>query len=184
MDWSTHALAFAQAQRKKSLEELKEFMRFASISAQPAYSGVTATCAAWLASHLRASAWARGVVPTSVPTRLRQLAPYAEALRFSFMATTTCSLQSRSRNGARRPLIPMCVGTIFMAEARATAGTDVRSRQGDQSFLKTAGAPSQCLCLFEGEEEVGSGSQGLPHRQPDRSGGQLRGCLRHADPGS
>ena len=66
MDWSTHALAFAQAQRKKSLEELKEFIRFASISAQPAYAGVTAKCAAWLASHLRSVGLEHAqVVPTS-----------------------------------------------------------------------------------------------------------------------
>src|SRR5258705_13240594 len=49
---STDALTYARSQRKKFLEELKEFIRFASVSAQPRHADDTAKCAEWLADHL------------------------------------------------------------------------------------------------------------------------------------
>ena len=49
----SHALAYAKAHRRRFLGELKEFVAFPTVSAQPRYAGDLRKCAAWLASHLR-----------------------------------------------------------------------------------------------------------------------------------
>src|SRR5215468_2487974 len=49
------ALAYARATRRRSLEELKQFIRFSSVSAQPKHAGDVKRCAQWLAGNLRRS---------------------------------------------------------------------------------------------------------------------------------
>jgi len=44
--------AYARAHRRRFVEELKEFVRFPSVSAQPAHAGDVRRCAEWLAAHL------------------------------------------------------------------------------------------------------------------------------------
>jgi acetylornithine deacetylase/succinyl-diaminopimelate desuccinylase-like protein len=48
-----HALAYARAHQRQSLAELKEFVSFPSISAQPRHGEDVRKCAHWLASQLR-----------------------------------------------------------------------------------------------------------------------------------
>jgi acetylornithine deacetylase/succinyl-diaminopimelate desuccinylase-like protein len=47
------ALAYARQHRPRFLAELKDFIRFPTISSQPEHAGDLGKCAAWLASHLR-----------------------------------------------------------------------------------------------------------------------------------
>src|SRR4029077_9971927 len=49
----SRALAYARAHRKKFLAELKDFIRFPTVSAQPRHEGDIRNCANWLAEHLR-----------------------------------------------------------------------------------------------------------------------------------
>src|SRR5689334_19463463 len=49
----THALTYARDHRQQSLTELKEFIRFPSVSAQPRHAEHVKRCAQWLADHLR-----------------------------------------------------------------------------------------------------------------------------------
>src|SRR5574337_427727 len=48
-----HALAYAHSHRLRIVSELKEFVRFPSISAQPEHAEDLKRCAAWLADQLR-----------------------------------------------------------------------------------------------------------------------------------
>ncbi|MGZ4900725.1 MAG: peptidase M20, partial [Candidatus Angelobacter sp.] len=47
------ALAYAKAQGPRFLAELKEFVRFPTVSAQPRYAGEMKRCAEWLARHVQ-----------------------------------------------------------------------------------------------------------------------------------
>jgi len=47
------ALAYARRHRPRFLAELKDFIRFPTVSSQPAHAGDSKKCAAWLAGHLR-----------------------------------------------------------------------------------------------------------------------------------
>ena len=47
------AIAYVRAHRKESLTELKDFIRFPTVSAQPKHEGDIRRCASWLAGHLR-----------------------------------------------------------------------------------------------------------------------------------
>src|SRR5215471_6156249 len=44
---------YAELNRERFVEELKEVIRFPTISAQPRYAGDLKKCADWLANHLR-----------------------------------------------------------------------------------------------------------------------------------
>ena len=50
--FSADALAFARSRRQRSLAELKDFIRFPTVSAQPRHEGDMRRCASWLARHL------------------------------------------------------------------------------------------------------------------------------------
>jgi len=69
-----HALAYAHAERSQFLTELKKFVRFPTVSAQPKHADDLKKCAAWLANHLRRIGLERVTV---VPTRRHALV-YAE----------------------------------------------------------------------------------------------------------
>jgi acetylornithine deacetylase/succinyl-diaminopimelate desuccinylase-like protein len=160
MHCSTHALAFARAQRKKSLEELKEFIRFASISAQPAYAGVTAKCAAWLAFHLRSVGLEHAqVVPTSrhpiVCASWRHARGAPTVLIYGHYDVQPAEPLGEWRSP---PFDPDVRGhNIYGRGASDNKGQMFAHVKAIESFLKTAGAlPVNVICLFEGEEEIGS----------------------------
>src|ERR1700686_1906102 len=51
----SRALLYAKAHRSRFLKELKDFVRFPTVSAQPAHAVDMKRCAAWLATNLRNS---------------------------------------------------------------------------------------------------------------------------------
>jgi acetylornithine deacetylase/succinyl-diaminopimelate desuccinylase-like protein len=48
-----HALAYAQQHRPRFLAELKDFVRFPTVSSQPGHAADLKKCATWLANHLQ-----------------------------------------------------------------------------------------------------------------------------------
>src|SRR5690349_12169623 len=52
-DPSISAITYCRKHRARFVAELKEFIRFASVSAQPAHAADIRRCAQWLAKHLR-----------------------------------------------------------------------------------------------------------------------------------
>src|SRR5215475_8572532 len=47
------ALRYAKEHRPKFVQELKDFVRFPSVSSQPKHAADMRKCASWLAGHLR-----------------------------------------------------------------------------------------------------------------------------------
>jgi acetylornithine deacetylase/succinyl-diaminopimelate desuccinylase-like protein len=162
MHWSTQALAFARAQRKKSLEELRQFIRFASVSAQPAYADVTAKCAAWLASHLHSVGLEQAqVILTSrhpiVCASWRHAPGSPTVLIYGHYDVQPVEPVAEWRSP---PFDPVVRGdNIHGRGASDNKGQMFAHVKAIESFLKTAGAlPVNVICLFEGEEEIGSPS--------------------------
>ena len=71
------ALAYIHRHRARFLGELKEFVRFPTVSAQPRHAADMQRCASWLAAHLRGIGLEHASV---VKTRLHPLV-YAESRR-------------------------------------------------------------------------------------------------------
>jgi acetylornithine deacetylase/succinyl-diaminopimelate desuccinylase-like protein len=59
------SLLYARSNRGRFLEELKTFLRFPSVSAQPSHAADVKRCAQWLAEHLRKVGLAVKIVPTA-----------------------------------------------------------------------------------------------------------------------
>ena len=63
-------LAYAQTHGQRFVAELKDFLRFPAVSAQPKYAGDVRQCAVWLADHLRQLGLERVQI---IPTRRHPL---------------------------------------------------------------------------------------------------------------
>jgi acetylornithine deacetylase/succinyl-diaminopimelate desuccinylase-like protein len=155
------ALAYARAHRQKSLEELKEFIRFASVSAQPRYAGITAKCAVWLADHLTGI----GLDQVQVISTPRHPIVHAE-WRHAPPGIPTVLVYGHYDVQPAEPLDewrsppfePVVRGDdVYGRGASDNKGQMFVHVKAIESFLKTAGAlPVNVICLFEGEEEIGS----------------------------
>src|ERR1700722_13113471 len=69
------ALAYLDRHRARFLEELKEFVRFPTVSAQPRHAADLQRCASWLAAHLRGI----GLTKVNVVKTNRHPLVYAES---------------------------------------------------------------------------------------------------------
>ena len=73
------SLAYAHANRARFVAELKDFIRFPSVSAQPTHAADLKNCAAWIADHLqrvgleKITSCARNVIPSCMPNRVERL---------------------------------------------------------------------------------------------------------------
>jgi acetylornithine deacetylase/succinyl-diaminopimelate desuccinylase-like protein len=157
---ASRALAYARAHRKKSLAELKDFIRFPTVSAQPRHDGDIRKCANWLAERLRRV----GLDHVRIFPTPRHPLVYA-----------------RSQNAAGRPTLliyghydvqpadplhewhsppfePTIRGVnLFGRGACDDKGQMFTHVKALEAYLQTEGAlPVNVKCLFEGEEEIGS----------------------------
>ncbi|HEY3744431.1 MAG TPA: dipeptidase [Bryobacteraceae bacterium] len=154
------ALAYARRYRARFVDELKSFVRFPSVSAEPAHRNDVRACAEWLAKHLRAIGMPR------VALLETKGAPVVFAA-------------SRQRPG-RQTLLIYGHYDVVPAAGAATAwrtppfdpqirgsnlyGRGVCDDKGQmfihvkalESYLRNGGPPVNVKCIFEGEEEVGS----------------------------
>lgn len=156
----TRALNYSRAHRQRFLAELKEFIGFPTISAQPKYAPDVRKCATWLANHLRRIGMEQVKV---IPTRGHPIV-YAEHC---------CSPGSPAviayGHYDVQPVDPLgeWQSPPFEATLRGEAlyGRGACDDKGQmfthvkalESFLQTQGnLPLNVKCLFEGEEEIGS----------------------------
>jgi acetylornithine deacetylase/succinyl-diaminopimelate desuccinylase-like protein len=154
------ARTYARTHAGRFVEELKRFVRFPSVSADPARAADVHRCASWLAAHLRAVGlpFVR-VVPTA-----RHPVVYAEWCaapdRPTVLVYGHYDVQpAGNAAGWHTPPFEPTVrgGHLFGRGASDDKGQLFCHVKAIESYLRTAGRlPVNVKCLFEGEEEIGS----------------------------
>jgi acetylornithine deacetylase/succinyl-diaminopimelate desuccinylase-like protein len=157
----TDAVRYAAAHRRRFVTELCDFVRFPSVSADPAHGGDVRRCAEWLAAHLRALGMPHvGVMETGGPPLVlaawRRAGPHAPTL----LVYGHYDVQPADpRDGWHSPPFTPVVraGAVYGRGACDDKGQLFAHVKAIEAWLNTAGVlPVNVLCLFEGEEEVGS----------------------------
>jgi acetylornithine deacetylase/succinyl-diaminopimelate desuccinylase-like protein len=156
----SHALEYARAHRKESLAELKEFIRFPTVSAQPRHASDIRNCANWLAAHLRRIGLDDVRI---VPTRRH---PLIHASWHGALDAPTILIYGHYdvqpaepfEEWHSPPFEPVVRGDdVYGRGASDNKGQMLAHVKAIESSLKTAGAlPVSVIFLFEGEEEIGS----------------------------
>jgi len=156
----TRALAYARAHRKKFVLELKNFLRFPSVSSQPEHAGDVVKCATWLARHLRSVGLDHVRV---IKTRGNPIV-YASSLRAPGRPTLIIYGHydvlpgEPLREWHTPPFTPTLKGSNLHARGAADdKGQLFAHVKALESYLKTVHKPPvNVKCIFEGEEEIGS----------------------------
>ena len=161
LDAIDSALAYNQSKRARFLSELKEFIRFPTVSAQPRHAEDLTKCVTWLADHLKRVGLEHAEV---IPTH-RHAIVYADWRRAP-PGTPTVLIYGHYDVQPAEPLAewrsppfdPVVRGDdVYGRGASDNKGQMFVHVKAIESFLKTAGAlPVNLICLFEGEEEIGS----------------------------
>jgi acetylornithine deacetylase/succinyl-diaminopimelate desuccinylase-like protein len=160
-DWDTsRALRYARAGRKKFVSELAAFLHIPSVSSQPERAGDLKNCAHWLADHLR-----RIGLPTVrvIPTKGQPIV-YASWRRAPGRPTLILyghyDVLPGEPLGAWKtpPFTPTLIGNVLHARGAADdKGQLFAHIKAIESYFKTSRAlPVNLICIFEGEEEIGS----------------------------
>jgi acetylornithine deacetylase/succinyl-diaminopimelate desuccinylase-like protein len=159
---AAQALAYARAHRQRFLAELKEFIRFPSVSAHPKHAADVKNCAHWLANHLRRI----GLDDVRVIATRRHPLVYGSWQRAAGRPTVLIyghyDVQPADPLGEWHapPFEPTIRGdNIFGRGASDDKGQMFVHVKALEACLRTEGAlPVNVKCLFEGEEEIGSPS--------------------------
>lgn len=154
------ALKYARTRRATFVSELKDFLRFPSVSSRPDRAGDVKKCADWLAWHLQGIGLQRVRV---IPTRGNPIV-YASWLRAP--GRPTLILYGHYDVLPGEPLsewrTPPFTPTLKNDDLHARGAADDKGQlfshvKALESYLKTERAlPVNVKCIFEGEEEIGS----------------------------
>jgi acetylornithine deacetylase/succinyl-diaminopimelate desuccinylase-like protein len=156
----SRALSYARAGRKRFVSELTEFLRFPSVSSQPERAGDLRRCAAWLARHLKKIGLDHvRVIPTKgnpiVYAAWRQARGHPTLILYGHYDVLPGEPLSEWRTP---PFAPTLKENNLHARGAADDKGQLFSHvKAIESYLKTEGAlPVNVICIFEGEEEIGS----------------------------
>ncbi|WP_263351069.1 dipeptidase [Acidicapsa acidisoli] len=154
------ALNYARAGRKRFVSELTEFLRFPSVSSQPERAGDLRRCAAWLARHLKKIGLDHvRVIPTKgnpiVYASWRRTRDRPTLIFYGHYDVLPGEPLSEWRTP---PFVPTLENNALHARGAADDKGQLFSHvKAIESYLKTEGAlPVNVICIFEGEEEIGS----------------------------
>jgi acetylornithine deacetylase/succinyl-diaminopimelate desuccinylase-like protein len=153
-------LDYAASNRQRFVSELKEFIRFPSVSAQPRHAEDVKRCAGWLAAHLRQI----GMEHVRVVNTPRHPFVYADWRHAPGRPTVLIyghyDVQPADplEQWETPPFEPTVRGNyIFGRGACDDKGQLFAHVKALESYLRTQGRlPVNVKCLFEGEEEIGS----------------------------
>ena len=155
------ALQYARGYHRRFVSQLKEFLRFPSVSSQPARTEDSRQCATWLARHLQQIGLERVRV---IPTRGNPIV-YASWTNAGKCRPTVLIyghydvLPGEPRAGWQTPpFAPTIKGQdIYARGAADDKGQLFCHVKAIECWLRGAGKlPVNLKCLFEGEEEIGS----------------------------
>ena len=154
------ALYYARHNRSRFEAELGAFIRFASVSTQQRHAGDTARCAAWLADRLHAI----GLEHVQIAPTPRHPIVYASwryapgkptILVYGHYDVQPAEPLAEWRSPPFEPVV--CGDDVYGRGASDNKGQMLAHVEALKSILKTAGVlPVNVICLFEGEEEIGS----------------------------
>ena len=154
------SLTHARTHRARFVGELKEFVRFPSVSAQPRHARAVQQCAAWLAAHLRSVGLERVAI---IPTPRHPLV-YAEWRHRP--GRPTVLIYGHYDVQPPDPLAewrsPPFAATVRGADLYGRGASDDKGQlfahvKALESYLHSGRSlPVNVICLFEGEEEIGS----------------------------
>ncbi len=155
-------LAYARDNRNRFVRELQEFVRFPSVSAQPAHARDVKACAEWLGNHVRQV----GLRTVRVVPTARHPIVYgawdAEAQRQTVLLYGHYDVQPPDPLSEwRAPPFDARVedGYLYGRGACDNKGQLFAHVKAMECYLRVGGRlPVNVRCLFEGEEEIGSGS--------------------------
>lgn len=153
-------LSYARANRPRFVAELKEFVRFPSISAQPKQAGAVKQCALWLADHLRrlkpdqlkVFATARHPI---VYAAWRQAPGRPTVLIYGHYDVQPADPLNAWHTPPFQPVVRN--NNLFGRGASDDKGQLFTHVKAIEAYVRTdRRLPVNVTCLFEGEEEIGS----------------------------
>jgi len=159
------ALAYARRHRERFLDELADFVRFPSVSSDPRHADDVMACARWLTGHLGGlSASEVRIIPTARH-------PIVHAAWRPAKAKPTVLIYGHYDVVSADPL-QAWRSPPFVATRRGESlyGRGTSDDKGQlfahlkalEAFLRTSGTlPTHVVCLFDGDEELGSPSLGM-----------------------
>ncbi|HXN48698.1 MAG TPA: M20/M25/M40 family metallo-hydrolase, partial [Bryobacteraceae bacterium] len=153
-------MAYAGRRRARFLAELKEFVRFPSVSSLPQHSADVARCAAWLAARLRQAGLERvQVVPTGghpiVWGEFEASPERPTILVYGHYDVVPPGSPGQWRTPPFEPTVRG--GSLYGRGACDDKGQMFAHVKALESYLGSgAPLPVNVKCLFEGEEEIGS----------------------------
>jgi len=153
-------LRYARTRRQEFVAQLKEFLRFPSVSSQPERSGDMGKCAQWLARHLQ------GIGLDGVRVIRTRGNPIVYASWLRACGRPTLIIYGHYDVLPGEPLrewrTPPFKPTLKNGNLHARGAADDKGQlfshvKALESYLKTTRAlPVNVKCIFEGEEEIGS----------------------------
>lgn len=153
------ALQYARTHRARHVSQLKEFLRFPSVSSQPERAQDVRKCAAWLARHLQSIGLERVRI---ISTRGNPLV-YASWHRGKNHPTLLIYGHYDVLPGEpiaqwkAPPFTPTVRGLdLYGRGAADDKGQLFCHIKAIESWLRASALPINVKCLFEGEEEIGS----------------------------
>jgi acetylornithine deacetylase/succinyl-diaminopimelate desuccinylase-like protein len=157
---TSRALNYARAHRPRFVSELKQFLRFPSVSSQSEHAKDIRSCATWLARHLQGIGLDRVSI---LPTRGNPIV-YASWLRASGRPTLIIYGHYDVIPGEPRRAwhTPPFTPTLKNGNLHARGAADDKGQlfchiKALESWLRTGRSlPVNVKCIFEGEEEIGS----------------------------
>jgi acetylornithine deacetylase/succinyl-diaminopimelate desuccinylase-like protein len=152
-------LQYIQEHQNRFVDELCQYVRFASVSAQPEHRADMAACAQWLVQHCRQIGLEAEVRPTAghpvvlARTRRTGRPPYLVYGHYDVQPAEPLELWKSP------PFEPRLEGrSLFARGACDNKGQNLAHLKAVEAYLKTnTELPCDLTFIIEGEEEVGSG---------------------------
>lgn len=153
---------YIDANHQRFIEELKQFMRFPSVSAQKAHDGDTRACAEWVVTHLKGLGFDAGLVDVGGKPIVRALRKGKSSKRVMIYGHYDVQPEDPVSEWKTPPFEPTILdGILYGRGATDDKGQLWTHVKAVESLLKTEGElPCEVLFLLEGEEE--SGGDALP----------------------
>jgi acetylornithine deacetylase/succinyl-diaminopimelate desuccinylase-like protein len=154
------ALAHIHANRLMAIGELQDFIRFPSVSMQSKYAGEVNRCARWLASQIRqAGITDTQIIPTPghplVYAAWRKAPGLPTLLIYGHYDVQPVDPLNEWRTPPFEPIVQD--NHLYGRGASDDKGQMYAHIKAIQAYLQTAyRLPVNVICLFEGEEEIGS----------------------------